>query len=104
MLKKSSVLNVVRDTSLSSVELCNIGLNCGPVFNPIFNWNVTIPNDQKPDPIAPQQPKVNRFVPGKPFLPFQIKKKLTSHFFLLKERITNLTYFTFDRHVRYFYV
>ena len=50
-----SVLNVVAVTSLSSEDLCSIALGCSPVENPVYNWNITLPNVPKP-PVKPLLP------------------------------------------------
>ena len=50
-----SVLNVISVSSLSSNDLCSIGLGCAPVVNPIFDWNITLPDVPKP-PVKPLIP------------------------------------------------
>ncbi len=63
-LFEPAVLNVIKDTALSDIEICSAFINCGPIKNPAFTWNITLPNVPKP-PIRPLNPpnvnKINVF-------------------------------------------
>ncbi|CAF0958145.1 unnamed protein product [Brachionus calyciflorus] len=50
------VLNIINDTTLNDIELCSVGLDCKTVENPIFNWNLSLPNIPKPPVIQPIPP------------------------------------------------
>jgi len=52
------VLNIMTVTQLTSKDLCSIALACTPVTNPIYNWNVTLPNVPKPNVKPLALPKV----------------------------------------------
>lgn len=49
---KKSVIQVARNSPLSSSELCSAILKCSPISNPAFNWNLTLPSIPKP-PVRP---------------------------------------------------
>jgi sphingomyelin phosphodiesterase len=46
---------VAKNSPLSSSELCSAFLNCSPIKNPYFDWNVTFPNVPKP-PVVENHP------------------------------------------------
>ena len=46
------------NSPLNHQELCSVVLDCGPIKNPILNWNITLPNVPKPPLKPPSQPKV----------------------------------------------
>lgn len=50
------VLNIINDTTLTNRELCSAGIGCGPITNPILNWNITLPSTPKPAVIKPAKP------------------------------------------------
>ena len=43
------------DTTLTDIETCSAFIGCGPITNPILNWNITLPNVPKP-PVKPPIP------------------------------------------------
>jgi len=46
-------------TSYSSKQLCSLALGCNKQYDyPVLVWNVTFPDKPKPQPKAPQPPKV----------------------------------------------
>ena len=51
------MLSVIRDSPLSDDELCSAGIGCGPILNPVLNWNITLPNIPKPPVVPPVPPK-----------------------------------------------
>jgi sphingomyelin phosphodiesterase len=46
---------VAKESKLKSAELCSLAFGCRKIKNPIYDWNVTIPNTPKP-PITPLKP------------------------------------------------
>ena len=54
-----SVLNIVSVTQLTSKDLCSIALECTPVVNPLYEWNITLPNVPKPIIKPLELPKVS---------------------------------------------
>ena len=51
------MLTIVRETTLSSKDICSIALNCSKIENPVYNWNITLPKTPKPavQPLKPPQ-------------------------------------------------
>lgn len=47
-----SVLNIISVTPIDTNDLCSIGLGCAKVNNPLYDWNITLPDVPKP-PIKP---------------------------------------------------
>ena len=43
-----SVLNIVGSTQLTSKELCSVALSCTEIDNPIYTWNISLPDVPKP--------------------------------------------------------
>jgi sphingomyelin phosphodiesterase len=49
---------VLRESTLTDQELCSVFLKCQPINNPVWNWNITMPNVPKPPVVAPKLPDV----------------------------------------------
>lgn len=58
-LFQGPVLDVIVDTALNERELCSAFLDCEPVKNPAFTWNITLPDVPKPPVNPPVPPPVS---------------------------------------------
>lgn len=54
-----SVYGVLKYTALNNRELCSLFLDCGPITNPAFDWNITLPDVPKPPVQSHVLPAVN---------------------------------------------
>jgi hypothetical protein len=52
------VLSIVKETELTSTDLCSLSLGCNPINNPLLNWNISLPNTPKPPVVTPKLPEV----------------------------------------------
>jgi hypothetical protein len=53
------IFETLKSTTLTNEELCSAFLNCNPISNPIWNWNINLPNVAKPEVVTPVLPEVN---------------------------------------------
>lgn len=54
-LFKYPFFSILRDSPLTSIELCSVEFGCSEVDNPILDWNITLPSVPKP-PVKPLVP------------------------------------------------
>jgi sphingomyelin phosphodiesterase len=52
-----TVFSVVRDSAMTSRELCAFAFSCENIKNPSLEWNITLPNYPKPPVVPPKPPK-----------------------------------------------
>lgn len=50
------VLDVAKESKLSTSDVCSLALSCSSITNPILEWNVTLPDTPKPPVVSPTHP------------------------------------------------